>query len=385
MASSIILSSLLCKDAYPENNGGNFHNYLNQELHLDGGCKIALSEVIYEPNSWDNVREGSNDVKISMHFKPEIRIQIRIYYNEANYNKYDAEFGIFRIEGRLSGWHPITSFNPTNRLAYIKNVQASWTFLTEFNQKSSIVETDAIFRFENPVVFDGYIMQNQYITVKALMREIIRVVHEGIEAMIAKYNIYDVAGQAIEYDHADIKYQLKSHEGYWFWMDEVDGRVKMYVMTSWHSSSDFQIWFHPALQHILGLTDFPAHDIGWISFEGAAPSLIGKYYESVVWSNTVDGIDLMRNTFKSLWVYCDIIKPSFVASNMQPLLRLLPVKNDSNVISYEVMANLHHHRIIQNNVQTIHIWFTESHDGPPMKMYADSYIRLLFMRTPIDG
>src|SRR3981189_2356302 len=66
---SIIISSSLCKDALPENHGGEFTNYLNRSLEFDEPNEqwsVALSEIVYTPDSWMNVRDGFNEIKVSM-------------------------------------------------------------------------------------------------------------------------------------------------------------------------------------------------------------------------------------------------------------------------------------------------------------------------------
>jgi hypothetical protein len=238
------------------------------------------------------------------------------------------------------------------------------------NEKRITVESDAIFRFKQPVVFHGHIPQNQYTDKKEFLQQITLVAHNAILEMISKYNIYDYAyNQTAIVTHEEILYQLKSTHEKWFWLEEEGGRANLHIMKGFEFLTHCNIWFHPSLQYTLGFTEYVTHDVGWISFE-----------HSTVWRNAVSPIDLTRNTFKSLWVYCNIIQPSFIGSNVQPLLRLLPVKSDTNVISYEVLTNLQYHRIVQNAVQTIRIWFTEEYDGKPLKMYADSYIRLHLKR-----
>src|SRR5438552_18068535 len=67
---SIVLTSALCRDTWPDNHGGDFWNTLNQPLELDRGLwTVALVEISYQPDSWYNVRHG-NTVKISIHGFP---------------------------------------------------------------------------------------------------------------------------------------------------------------------------------------------------------------------------------------------------------------------------------------------------------------------------
>src|SRR6266853_1631806 len=82
--SVIYLSSSYCKDQFPENHGGSFYNTLNQKLHLEtGNWHVGLAEVLYEPNSWDNVREGHNTVQFELWDYPIfVRVPIKLWVAE---------------------------------------------------------------------------------------------------------------------------------------------------------------------------------------------------------------------------------------------------------------------------------------------------------------
>src|SRR5271154_1612838 len=67
---SIVLSSSLCRDSFPHNHGGEFSNYLNQSLEFDDpdeSWTVALSEIFYQPDSWENIRDGYNECKVSLY------------------------------------------------------------------------------------------------------------------------------------------------------------------------------------------------------------------------------------------------------------------------------------------------------------------------------
>src|SRR5271154_2416796 len=66
---SIVLSSSLCRDSFPSNHGGEFSNYLNQSLEFDDpdeSWTVALSEIYYQPDSWENIREGFNEMLVTI-------------------------------------------------------------------------------------------------------------------------------------------------------------------------------------------------------------------------------------------------------------------------------------------------------------------------------
>src|SRR5271163_4213271 len=65
----IVLTSALCKDIYPDNQGGDFRNLLNKPLIFNEPGEewsVALSEISYLPDSWHNVREPNNTIGIEI-------------------------------------------------------------------------------------------------------------------------------------------------------------------------------------------------------------------------------------------------------------------------------------------------------------------------------
>src|SRR3981189_1160589 len=67
---TLVLSSELSKDAYPENNGGSFTNELTPPLIFGSNGSIKINDLAYVPGSWDNVRINSNKITIKMRGYP---------------------------------------------------------------------------------------------------------------------------------------------------------------------------------------------------------------------------------------------------------------------------------------------------------------------------
>ena len=67
MQHSVILCSDWSKGMYPENTGGKFTNLLHSNINFSrADWFVALTDVIYTPDTWTNVREGFNDIQIRM-------------------------------------------------------------------------------------------------------------------------------------------------------------------------------------------------------------------------------------------------------------------------------------------------------------------------------
>src|SRR5271167_2750376 len=62
------LSNAFGLDVYPRNKGGEFCNYLNQELILKGGSSwsVCMHDMYYIPNTWFNIRPTNNTIHIKV-------------------------------------------------------------------------------------------------------------------------------------------------------------------------------------------------------------------------------------------------------------------------------------------------------------------------------
>src|SRR5277367_1743725 len=66
MQEIVYLSNSFCKKDFPNNQAGNFQNKLNKSLTFKTKGIVALSEILYTPGSWDNVRQGNNALGIEI-------------------------------------------------------------------------------------------------------------------------------------------------------------------------------------------------------------------------------------------------------------------------------------------------------------------------------
>src|SRR5277367_3235839 len=66
MQEIVYLSNSFCKKDFPNNQAGSFQNKLNKSLAFKTKVKVALSEILYTPGTWDNVRQGNNAIGIEI-------------------------------------------------------------------------------------------------------------------------------------------------------------------------------------------------------------------------------------------------------------------------------------------------------------------------------
>src|SRR5277367_2489438 len=81
MQEIVYLSNSFCKKDFPNNQAVNFQNKLNKSLTFKIKRKVALSEILFTPGSWDNVRQGNNSMEIEI----------------SNYPIYDAENSLKKL------------------------------------------------------------------------------------------------------------------------------------------------------------------------------------------------------------------------------------------------------------------------------------------------
>src|SRR5271167_4030939 len=60
------LSNAFGLDVYPRNKGGEFCNYLNQELIFKGGWSVCMHDMYYIPNTWFNIRHTNNTIHVKV-------------------------------------------------------------------------------------------------------------------------------------------------------------------------------------------------------------------------------------------------------------------------------------------------------------------------------
>ena len=130
-----------------------------------------------------------------------------------------------------------------------------------------------------------------------------------------------------------------------------------------------KIKFTPTMQYILGLSAMPSMDMGPIT-------LTNDRYKSAEFE-----IDLKRNPISTLWIFCDVVKPTLIKDTTGPLLRCMAVdRRSTQQISYEASHNMHYKPVCTSQVQRIKIWLSDSYLAHPMRTKATTFIRLEFVK-----
>ena len=119
------------------------------------------------------------------------------------------------------------------------------------------------------------------------------------------------------------------------------------------------------MQHMIGMTAYSTIDVGMVALDYTC-----KYLP-----------DLKKTPITSMWVFCDIVNPSYVKDLSKPILRVLPIDKIARQISYESAANLQYKLLNTNNVQKIKFWISENYLGEPLHSKSHVFLNLHFIKN----
>src|SRR6266853_247947 len=415
--SVIHLSSSYCKDQFPENHGGSFYNTLNQKLHLEtGNWHVGLAEVLYEPNSWDNVREGHNTIQYELWDYP-------IY-----------------IRTPIIKWVEEYSMHPPGKMA-IETYRISVKYVAGRRVEDIVIEPEYIdsskdfFRFkellsiendvkyykvsesnvvhENGYFFDRLIHENIPISLEESKKKWLPARREGGKYRIQIYvnDEHDIGPPVME----TVKLQAKNYEKIGELINEfniqiadsidsltgristnslryhyppegrqdrlariphiamVRDRKKVLIQfeATWLHKTKIKIRLHPSLAYQLGYSAYIGYDIGWQLITNTTSQ---NHYR---WEATRE-FDLNRSTLYSICVFCNIIESIMVGDKQMPLMRYLPVDDTTNQIPLSLFMSMTYNKVNKGSVNAIKIWLTEDIFGGPIKFHGDVHVKLLF-------
>ena len=86
MSETIIVRSDINSDIFPDNNGGSFRNNFDSNKYFQSNSRVRISEIAFQPNSYYNVREGTNTISIEMsNLIVEKYSKAKVYVDELTY------------------------------------------------------------------------------------------------------------------------------------------------------------------------------------------------------------------------------------------------------------------------------------------------------------
>ena len=411
---SVILSSTLCREEYPNNNGCDFTNQLNQPLDLSRGkWGVCVSEIVYEPNFWYNIRQPFNvfSVTIAKHhaaiertyvlnfkvfeFKldkiPEnvndevtMRVGFKFFTDLPNYQYtiYDTvkKANSYGKDGKPIKW-PIDNtpehtgwFRYQRRYGNLIITQEKYKF---WRARSFITDPASVLdreEYEDPeyVYFSVDEIHPYPKTITAdITLECKSYPETGDFIVVFNDAINNKIYEMLIESRADKPYL--DEKGKYITTRLLNGKTLIKINTSLlHAGFNIILEMDVELQYILGYSshnfeDYELH-LG-VKDETTCNECLSKY-----------NADINRYNPTSLWLFSDIVKQSYIKDITKPLLRCVALDKTSFQISYESSAYLQYVPVTQAFISSIRIWTCENYLADPLYTKAEMYLRLDFLQ-----
>src|SRR5277367_6125410 len=442
MQEIVYLSNSFCKKDFPNNQAGNFQNKLNKSLTFKTKGKVALSEILYTPGSWDNVRHGNNAIGIEISNYPistkkydykelyvnsvEIVETGQIGYNDVVYAIHRERNGAhvaFNYVGTFEGITATKQFQRIKVKIKVTKIDASttdtiyaiydslytthisgygykyWGFKyifddalkkpTEFNKKSVwIIAADPTYNGSS-VSTTKFLRAQNYEDVNTLLEILTENCNDALEELLKEHAIPRILEwpyqSLFNWPHNAAKTKN------WIITFYNDIQLKQDIMTkrkvgegrvrlgiAFDYPVKVKITLPASIAYMLGLTEYL--------------NIQGKYWDNNRSHNTTANYrkisyqiweaevapDLKRNTLRSICIFSDIIDSNFVGDKQMPLMRMLPIDFTTNQIPANFFIIQTYYNVNKINVETVKIWITEHLDGEPIHFNSDIYIKLVF-------
>ncbi len=396
---SVILSSALCKDTYPNNYGGEFSNYLNQ-LMCDY-TSAAIIEIYYVPYMWYNVRPTTNYILLKLSgveidggviaSPAELICKIEPSYYVDEYNLietilYSINKEIYNYFCKIDAvewkYRPLADgFNCKLATERMKRKR-----LHRFPAGDDWLQRRGNFMRARPQYFT-LIDDGNYHRVTVMKHQ-----PEEVWEVPPDWDVDLMDGQYIGATIIEGKVVFKPRNMY-FHFEFAFCKELAYMLGATPFNNQNIVWFHnPQMTQLYKNTnsrekpsmvyDF-RHD-EWLLARKSNHYSYGKKFRAntkspylgakhVVWHTYIDHdikmgftIDIWRNTVTSIWVCSDIIEPTNLGHDFQlPLLRCIPSESSQTTHANHCFIHTQYLKLIKNRIETIKIWFLEESSDVP--------------------
>lgn len=410
MMHSIILSNTACKDEFPGNKNCEFTNRLNIPIDTSQGKWVVnLSEIIYAPFFWLNNRKPSTyiDVGISNFEHTELitdsiictELHVNLKHPITDWNAgivLNVSVRLLKREG-VKYKNMIKLADVINIWGYMENgfdkygkklpwpthdiekqhfYYETYKFLklreddVKFIHDVSLSKIDILKKRLTPRnIKIQYDKDKGRRTIPATKHEDLRkVTFTDTNNFIREFNflLNDTIKDLLHENSAKYsEFYIDSNEEKAY-LSVVMKNERCVITQSEHSIKrgfDIRFKMHKMLQYILGFTKYPYMDYG--EFKISQSELTSTH-----------NIDISRDPPACLWIFSDIVKPSYINNVTLPLLRCVTVDKSTHLSAFETPTYEHYTPINQNSISTIKIWISDSYVGNPLQTTCDFYVQL---------
>src|SRR3977135_833399 len=143
MIHNVILCSDWSKKHFPDNSANKFTNVLQGNFNFSSGnWSVALTDIVYTPDAWANVREGYNDFQIGMTGYAKMGLVPRTIYGvEPSFEVKNNEYRV------MAGWASAGNGSNCN---YVQYRSSEWISGKPWDIKTQKQDVIPIFRSLNP-------------------------------------------------------------------------------------------------------------------------------------------------------------------------------------------------------------------------------------------
>ena len=335
----------MCKDAYPNNHGGEFTNYLNHPIKCR---KVAINEMFYIPYLWDNVRASSNYILIKINGVESIAYVAVGRYDDIR-QLVEAILECINTE-IMKRMNLSESRDWVLRRGSWMRTAPSWFYFVDDGNvnKSQASIKDPKWQFLQPPGWDPDLMDGRYLG--AVIRDS-RVVFKPRNK---GFNLEFAPCQELAY---------------------LIGTALNYQSLVWlrcSSRSVIQKFIHKHVSDGYKIQDEYKHK---------------DWYQYIDQDLAVQhSFDMSRNTLKTIWLFCNIVAPTIVGHDtLAPLLRIIPADSIHESHSNHTFINPQFKKSNQIRVDSVKIWLCEEaphlREFVPLNINGDVHIRLECLTT----
>src|SRR5277367_152022 len=441
MQEIVYLSNSFCKKDFPNNQAGNFQNKLNKSLTFKTKGKVALSEILYTPGSWDNVRPGSNAIEIEISEYPVFKalyVYKELFVDSAEIIEpglrgfTDPVYCIYRerngehVALNYIGVHlAVVATGPFQRLRVkIKEIKIDnstndhiyiiydslyrshtsynvvyWLYNYHFPEKVLKASTFNrkpvwILNYEIdkgvPVSTIKYLNPQNYEDINTLLEILTVQCNDALEELLKKHALPRI----LEWPNPTIfEWPISSQTKKKNWLiifyndiqplgDLAATRKAGERRVQLGIASDYpvkvKITLPSSLAYMLGLTEHL--NIPGKYWDNNHPYNTTAYNRKIlyqIWEAETTS-DLKRNTLRSICIFSDIIDSNFVGDMQMPLMRMLLIDSTTNQIPASFFIIQTYYNVNKISVETVKMWTTEYLDGDPINFNDKVYIKLIF-------
>ena len=381
----IILTSDSSTDNYPENVPGCFRVDLNKTLNFNFSqlsWEVGLSELFIYPKSWHAIREPFNFFRASVSNIRIEELEKRFYrcfdYHILTEDTDEAVGGDLRIYiGKEYGSreHRYSWSTFRGLPIFYKDLpdpgvpHDKWVSKEDWPAWQGFQETE--FWYYRRKVAEEYVQTYAYTAATYTIppgtyspQGIVSYISEKCKEALNTLIIELEENRDIRLIN-DVSKETNANPMIAF-IEKEDGKIEFGFTAEYVKIFNLKLQLPSTICYLLGITTH--------LFQPAPEE--GAWFKSIVPPN------VHSNTLTNLYVFCDIVQPTYYNDKLISLLRQITCSQTSGQLQHEIFNNAIYSKVSKSNINSIKIWISEHPSGQPiLEMFSPNIIVLLFKES----